>query len=422
MKRRVLALTAIGVAGVMSLTACGSSSSSSSGSSGGNVTIKLLAADYGTAGTSNSTQAYWQGLAATFHKTHPNITVQVQTIAWTNWAQVATMIQDKQYPDILEGDAPQQFAADGLLYKLTDIMSASTVSNLIPVFAKQEDGTDGVAYGAPFTTSARGLFYNKKLFAAAKIANPPQTWADIQNDAAKIKALGGGDIGYGLPLGPEEAQGESYLWMLGNGGGYVDSTGKYAINQAANVQTFQFLNTLVKSGATEPGPASTNRQQMWDAFAAGQVGMVGGSGALIPDIVKNGKLTTSDYGVVPMPGKNAPLTQTLGVHDDVVGFKQGGHADQIKQFLDFVYSDQNQIAFDQEYDLLPATTSASAALSAKDPVAAGFLKNVPNSVVYPSNTNWNTVLAKLKQTLGTAASDNASSVLNSLQTFATSNQ
>jgi multiple sugar transport system substrate-binding protein len=161
---------------------------------------------------------------------------------------------------------------------------------------------------------------------------------------------------------------------------------------------------------------------MWDAFSAGQVGMVGGSGALIPDIVKNAKLTTADYGVVPMPGKSAPLTQTLGVHDDVVAFKQGGHAAQIQQFLDFVYSDANQITFDKEYDLLPATTSASGTLSAQDPVAAGFLKNVPNSVVYPSNTNWNTVLAKLKQTLGTAASDNASQVLNGLQTFATSNQ
>ncbi|MBF9072206.1 extracellular solute-binding protein [Streptacidiphilus fuscans] len=405
----------------MALSAC-SSSSGSSGSSGGSTTINLLAADYGTAGTSNSTQTYWQTLADAFHKAHPDITVHVQTIAWTNWAQVATMIQDKQYPDILEGDAPQQFAADGLLYPLTDVMSSSTISNLIPVFAKQEDGTDGVAYGAPFTTSARGLFYNKKLFAAAKIATPPQTWTDIQNDAAKIKALGGGNIGYGLPLGPEEAQGESYLWMLGNGGGYVDSSGKYDINSAANIQTFQFMNQLVKAGDTEPGPASTNRQQMWDAFSAGQVGMVGGSGALLPDIVKTGKLTTADYGVVPMPGKTAPLTQTLGVHDDVVAFKQGGHAAQIKEFLDYVYSDANQISFDKEYDLLPATTSASATLSGQDPVAAGFLKNVPNSVVYPSNTNWNTVLAKLKQTLGTAASDNAASVLNGLQNFATSNQ
>lgn len=53
------------------------------------------------------------------------------------------------------------------------------------MFAKQ--GTyNGVQYGMPFTTSSRTLFYNKKLFAKAKITSPPTTWADISADAAKI--------------------------------------------------------------------------------------------------------------------------------------------------------------------------------------------------------------------------------------------
>ena len=47
-------------------------------------------------------------------------------------------------------------------------------------------------------------------------------------DAAKIKALG--KTGFGLPLGSEEAQAETYLWTLGNGGGYKDASGKWAIN------------------------------------------------------------------------------------------------------------------------------------------------------------------------------------------------
>ncbi|WP_370156168.1 extracellular solute-binding protein, partial [Streptacidiphilus sp. EB129] len=322
--------------------------------------------------------------------------MQVQTIAWTNWDQVGTMIQNKQYPDILLGDAPQELAANGLLYPLTDVMSAGTISNLIPVFAKQEQ-SDGVAYGAPFTTSARAMFYNKKLFAAAKIAAAPTTWADLQTDAAKIKALGGGDIGYGLPLGAEEAQAESFMWMLGNGGGYVDDAGKYALNSASNIDTFNFLTSLVKAGDTQPGPATTDRKTIWSDFAAGQVGMAGGSGALIPIITAAGKLQTSDWGVATMPGKTGPLTKALAVHDDITAFKNGGHADQIKQFLDFAYADQYQIQFDNEYNLLPATTSASTALSAKDPVAAGFLATVPNSVVYPTNANWNTLKSKIQQ-------------------------
>jgi len=410
----------------MALTACGSSSSSSSSSSskaaGGVTTIKLLAADYGTAGGPDSSQTYWQGIADAFHAANPSIVVKVQTIAWTNWDQVATQLQDKQYPDILEGDAPQELAANGLLYPLTDVMSASTISNLIPVFAKQENDSSGTAYGAPFTTSSRALFYNKKLFAAASIAAPPTTWAELQTDAAKIKALGSGTIGYGLPLGTEEAQGESYIWMLGNGGGYVDSSGKYDINSAANVDTFKFLTGLVKAGDTQPSPATTNRQTIWDDFSAGKVGMAGGSGALIGDITKTAKLQASDWGVATMPGKTGPLTQALAVHDDITAFKAGGHAAQIKKFLDFAYSDKYQMQFDNEYNLLPATTSGSTALSAANPVAKGFLDTVPNGVVYPANSNWNSLSALIKKDIGQAAQGtDPAKVLGELQKSATSN-
>jgi multiple sugar transport system substrate-binding protein len=418
----MLALSALGVAGAMALTACSSSSSggSKSTTAGGVTTINLLAADYGTAGTSNSSQTYWQGIADAFHAANPSIVVHVQTIAWTDWqAKTTAMFQAKQYPDILEGDAPQEFAADDLLYPLTDVMSSTTITNLIPVFEKQEQ-SNGVAYGAPFTTSARAMFYNKKLFAQAKIQ--PTTWAQLQTDAAAIKALPGGNIGYDMPLGPEEAQGESLMWMLGNDGNYTDGTGKYAINSANNIATFQFMANLVKSGDTEAGPATQDRKVAWQDFANGTVGMVGGSGALIPIIQAAGKLQSSDYGVVAMPGKTAPLTSTLAVHDDITAFKAGGHAAQIKAFLDFAYQDKYQEQFDNEYDLLPATTSASAALSASNPVDAGFLAAVPNAVQYPTNSNWTPVLAKIQNTIGAAVNspDAASSVLGQLQTFANS--
>ena len=408
----------------MALTACSSSSSSkgSSSTSGGVTTINLLAADYGTAGTSNSSQNYWQGIAAAFHAQNPSITVKVTTISWTDWqAKTTAMFQAKQYPDILEGDAPQQFASDNLLYPLSQVMSQTTINNLIPVFEKQEE-SNGTAYGAPFTTSARAMFYNKKLFAEAKLT-PPTTWAQLQTDAAAIKALPGGNVGYDMPLGPEEAQGESLMWMLGNGGNYTDSSGKYAINSPQNIQTFQFMQSLVAAGDTESGAATQNRTQAWDAFAAGTVGMVGGSGALIPTISAAGKLTSADYGVVAMPGKTGPLTSALAVHDDITAFNTGGHAAQIKAFLDFAYQDKYQEQFDNEYDLLPATTSASAALSASNPIDAGFLAAVPNAVQYPTNTNWDTVLGKIKPTIGAAVDSPSSpaSVLGSLQTFAQNN-
>ena len=141
------------------------------GAAGGNTTLKLVAADYGT-GPSNTSQKYWEGIASDFHAANPNITVNVQTINWNDFDnQVKTQVQNKQYPDILEGDFFPDYAQSGLLYPAKDVTSPSTFSNLLPVFAKLNT-YNGTQYGMPFTTSARTLFYNKKLFQQAGISLP----------------------------------------------------------------------------------------------------------------------------------------------------------------------------------------------------------------------------------------------------------
>jgi multiple sugar transport system substrate-binding protein len=407
--RRISGGAVLAAAATLALAACSSSGSGSS--AGGSTTLKLVVADYGT-GPSNASATYWDGIVSAFEKVHPDIKVNVTSIAWTNFdSEVQTMIQNKQYPDITEGDYFSNYASDGLLYPASDVLSDP--GNLLPVF-KASDSVNGVQYGMPFTTSSRTLFYNKKLFTQAGITAAPQTWADVETDAAKIKKLG--DVGFGLPLGSEEAQAESLLWMLGDGGGY-QTDGKYTIDSAANVQAFTFLKGLVSAGDTEPNPGTVNRTDLWQQFAHGKVGMINGSPALIPIIDSAGVLQDSDWTSVPIAGKNGPLTVTLGVCDNVSAFKTNGHQAQIREFLDFAYQDKYQIAFDKEYDLLPATTSATKALSS-DSVFGPFLTALPNSVQYPSDTAWANVKAKVQQTIGLAVTGSPSTELSQLQQVA----
>jgi multiple sugar transport system substrate-binding protein len=408
---RRLSGAALAATAALALAACSSGGGSSSGGGGSTTTLKLVVADYGT-GPGNASANYWNGIVTAFEKAHPGIKVNVTSISWNNFdQQVQTMIQNKQYPDITEGDYFSNYAKDGLLYPASDVLSDP--GNLLPGFKNQ--GTyNGTQYGMPFTTSSRTLFYNKKLFTQAGITSAPQTWADIQADAAKVKALG--DVGFGLPLGSEEAQAESLLWMLGAGGGYT-TDGKYTINSAANVEAFTFLKGLVAAGDTEPNPGTVNRTDLWQQFAQGKVGMINGSPALIPLIQKAGVLQASDWTSVPIAGKNGPLTDTLGVCDNVAAFKPNGHQAQIKEFLDFAYQDKYQIQFDKEYDLLPATTTAAKALSS-DPVFAPFLTALPNSVQYPSDTSWANIKTKIQQTIGTAVTGSPATELGQLQQIA----
>src|SRR6202167_1834429 len=355
---RIAGGLALASAAALALAACGSSGGSSAGGgSGGTTPLKLVVADYGT-GPSNTSSKYWDTIVSAFEAAHSNIKVTVTTIPWTNFdSQVQTMVQNKNYPDITEGDYFSNYAQDGLLYPASDVLSDP--GNLLPAFKAQ--GTYGGAqYGMPFTTSSRTLFYNKKLFAQAGITSAPQTWAEVETDAAKITKLG--DVGFGLPLGSAEAQAESLLWMLGDGGGY-QTAGKYTTHSPPNVPAFTFLKGMVAAGDTEPNPGTVDRTPLWEQFADGKIGMINGSPALIPIIQTAGDLTSSDWTSVPIAGKNGPLTTTLGVCDNVSAFKPNGHEAQIKEFLDFAYQDKYQVAFDKEYDLLPATVSATKALS-----------------------------------------------------------
>jgi len=415
MRSRLIAMAAIGTAALAALAGCGGSSgsSSSSSSSSGKVTLTFFGADYGT-GPSNSTTKYWSAIATAFHQAHPNITVNVQTVDWTDFpTKSATLIQNKQYPDIMEGNPAPPYAQSGLIYPVSDVLSQSTINNLIPKFLKdgQYQGTD---YGIPFTTSTRAMYYNKKIFAAAGISSPPQTWAELQTDAAKIKAKG--DVGYGMPLGSEEAQAELLLWFLGDGGGYLSSSGKYDINSPQNVAALTFMKQLAASGDTQPNPGGTDRKTVWADFAQGKIGMVLGSPAVIPIIQQAGVLQASDYGTADVPGKNGPLTNTLGVHDDIVAFKEGGasHQAAIKEFLDFVYQDKWQLQFDNEYDLLPATQSAAATMS-KNKTFAAFLGNITNSINYPALANWTSVENMIKTQVGQAITGSPSQVLGAIQ-------
>lgn len=426
--KRLATLAATGLAASVALSACSSSKSSSSGSSSNTgssskpVTITLLAPNYGSS-DKDDTKLYWTQIINDFQAKYPNVKVNLEMATWDNLAtKLTTALQNNDAPDLFEGGGYADVAAQGLLYKASDIVSPQTVNNLIPHVAQlgQTKGQDGsqAQYGIPFTTSTRAFFYNTQLFQQAGITSAPQTWADVAADAAKIKALG--KTGYGLPLGSEEAQAETYLWTLGNGGGYKDASGKWTVNSPQNVETFQWLtDNLVKPGLTEADPGTKSRTDLWKDFAAGNIGMLNGSPALVP-ILKNGTIG-SNWKSAAIPGKNGPVTSPLGVADFIEAFNSHpDHKTAIGQFLDFALQKQYQEQFDNEYDLLPATQDAATDLSTSNPTLKPFIDALPTAAWYPSSDpNWDPASQKVKDIVGKAVTSDPKGVLDQIQAVAT---
>ncbi|GAQ54624.1 sn-glycerol-3-phosphate-binding periplasmic protein [Streptomyces acidiscabies] len=371
------------------------------GSDSDRVSLRLVAADYGDSAANSSTK-YWDKLTKAYEEKHPDVDVQVSVYSWNDVdSKVKAMVDDGNAPDMAQIGSYADYADRGLLYKAGDLLSIPTQADFVSQLANAGK-VRGQQYGMPFASSTRLLFYNKGLFAKAGISAPPTTWDELAADAAKLKDAGV-SYPYALPLGPEEAQAEAMQWMLSGGGGYTSAAGTYSLDSVENVQTFEWLQKkLVDKGLTGPvAPAKLNRATVFSSFAAGDVGMLIGH----PSLMKMARDKGVQYGMVPMPGKAGVRPLTMGVADWMTAFKQHGNQSEIGKFLDFVYDEDNVLAFSREYDLLPVTSSASAVMSTapEDRDLEPFLEQLPLSESYPvGRTSWATVAASIKKGIGSA--------------------
>ncbi|MEV0256141.1 extracellular solute-binding protein [Streptomyces sp. NPDC050732] len=384
----------------------------------GDVTLKLVAADYGDS-AANSSKKYWAKVVEGFEKENPGIKVDVTVHSWNDVdREVKEMVKKGEAPDLAQIGAYADYAAQGKLYEADELLSIATQADFLAPLS-QAGEVNRIQYGMPFASSTRLLFYNTKLFKDAHLT-PPQSWSELQADAKALKARGV-KIPYALPLGPEEAPAETLMWMLSGGGGYTDNVGSYALDSDQNAKTFAWLrDELVGKGLTGPKPpAELNRAEAFAAFSRGEVGMLNGHPTLMKMAAKKGV----KFGMVPAPGINGKAQATMGVADWMMAFKQNGHRKEAGKFLDYVYSKKNVLEFSNEYDILPVTTSASQAM-AKDRghTALGkFLKELPTSELYPvGKTSWAQVSADIKKDIGRTVGEGGDpkSVLSRIQTRA----
>lgn len=415
-----MALAATGMVSGAGLTATGCGGGDTGDGKG--KTLRVVAAEYGTRG--NSSKTWWHDRVSAFREQHPEIDVQVTIQSWQDVDRtVAEMVESGQAPDIAQIGSYASYAAGGDLYPAHDLLSIPVQADFLPGLA-QAGELRRTQYGMPFAASTRLFFYNKTLFREAGLdpERPPKTWKDLREAAEALKAAGV-KIPYGLPLGPEEAPAETMLWMLSGGGGFTNNVGTYTIDSEENVRTFTWLRDELVRGelVQSKSPGNTNRQEMFTAFAAGEVGMLNGHPLLI-DFARDNDL---EYGTAPLPGREGPAESTMGVADWVLAFKQNGNRREIGLFLDFLYSVEQYATLVQSFDLLPVTTSASDRMSedAEQKHLSSFLEQLPAAVFYPmGKVSWAQTSLDVKERIGKAVEPGGrpENVLGTLQRSALS--
>jgi multiple sugar transport system substrate-binding protein len=367
---------------------------SACGDAGKVTSIKVVIAEY----SKDHTRPFWQGLAEQYTK-QAGVKVDLQVVDWNSIdQQVSTMIQNGQPPDILNLNSFSSYARDGLLYSADEALSPKTRDDFLPPFARGGTYRDKL-YGFPILASARAFFYNRDLFARAGVAAPPRTWDEFVQAARKVQALGGGVIGYALPLGPEEAQAEWSIWMWNNGGDWKSGEA-WTINSEKNVQTLRFLAGLANTHkVTQVNPGKTNRTDgAFQLFKDGKVGMVMGYSPLAAQLDAERKVS---YGVAQMP-TNVGTPVTLGVEDYLMAFKKKGNQDAVRGFLDLYYQPDQITRWITAEGFLPVTKSGLAQMSGNEKLKP-YLDALPTARLAPTTDPvWDKVKLDVQQTIGAA--------------------
>ena len=331
-----------------------------------------------------------------FEAENPGIKLNLDVVSWNDvYTEVDTRIANGNAPDILNIDVFANYANEGLLLPVKDYCPDELFEDFFPSFIDQSV-IDDTVWAVPDLASARALFYNVDMFDEVGI-EVPTTWAELKDASQAIIDFYDGEVyPWGIDMTTDEGQAAFAYYTWGNGGGFVDANGDWAVNSAENVEAIQFAISLVNDGFTNPNPATQTRYDLQDMFAAGKLAMVIAPNQLPTYVAdKGGEINMATAG---LPANEGKASSSVGVMDRVMAFKDDSAPDQaarneaIGKFLKFFYDPENYVGWVSMEGFLPAVNSAVEALVAADPSFEAWLDVLGGCQFYPTaKAEWDQV-------------------------------
>ena len=409
-RRRALALVGASIL-VATTAACSSSPSSSGGSGstgGGKVTITEF--DYYTGGANAAINAY----NAQFMKAHPNVTVKRTSVPYANL--ITKILQDASagdMPNLMLIDNPNvpEVAATGQLVSLDTMPGFTTRGYTAGAIA--ECTYQGKHYCYPIGTNAVGLFYNKAMLAAAHLT-PPTTWAQLQADAKALTTSSHFGIAFDATNDEQSTwQLEPFFWS--NGASLTD------VNTPPFQQALQLWVDMIKDGSASKSVLTWGQDpDLTQQFLHQKAAMIVDGPWIFPELNAAGWKYNQQYGIVPIPVRQAGQTVVAPLGGETMDIGAGGSAAQTQAAWEWIEGMQN-----------PATmihvTSMMYYLPSKPAAVQQYLQGGPEYTVFaqetenarPRTTEYGTNYPKVSQAIWTAiqaAITGTASVNSALQT------
>ncbi|MGN6445080.1 ABC transporter substrate-binding protein [Amnibacterium sp.] len=369
---RLLAATAVLLAGAAALTGCSGQSGSSSG--GSTLTVWQNA-------TTGPGLQFWKDAAAAFEKSHKGVTVKIVTVQNEDFdGKLQTAMNSGAAPDVFlqRGGGKMQAMVDaGQVKDITSGISSS-VKSLIPKASFGAESIGGKVYAMPLSVLPSGIWYSKDLFAKAGISGVPGTMDELNADIAKLKAKGITPVA----LGAKDAWPAAH-WYYNFA---LRECSPSAIEAAAKSKTFDdpcwlkagqdlaafnatkpfndgFLTTAAQQGAGSSAGLVANHKAAMEDMGAWDPGVIA---SLTPN-----QKPLPDLGWFPFPEISGGQGKPGSILGGVDGYSCSQNAPAIcVDFLNSLASTSEQTAYYKAFDAPPVN------LEAQKSVTEPYLKDV----------------------------------------------
>lgn len=165
---------------------------------------------------------------------------------------------------------PDEFIKSGYLLDVTSRVTSDMKNNMFP--ASWNGVTrNGKIYGMPWLMDVKYFMYNKDILQKAGIAAPPKTWEELVDQAKTIKTKGLAQYPVVWSWNQKEGVVCDFTALLfGNGGAFLDASGKPVFNNDKGVQVLSWMKQTIDEGLSNPASVSSDENAVETDFLAGK--------------------------------------------------------------------------------------------------------------------------------------------------------
>ncbi|MGW6266326.1 extracellular solute-binding protein [Cellulosimicrobium funkei] len=390
---------AIGVVGLLALTACGRADDDSTGgetSAGSTTTVDDAPAEgditiWAMGEEGEKLPDFVQG----FTEENPDANVEVTTIPWADvMTKFQTAVAAGTVPDaIMIGSSfmPTMVATGGLapvpegLVDNDDFVEGAAASTV----------ADGVAYGVPWYVETRVLYYRSDLAKAAGV-EAPTSWEELTAFAEAMKA-NGSTYGLQLPMGDAEDSTQVILPFYSQAGGSVlnEAGDGFDLDNQAMVDALDYYASFFTEGLS---PLSGYGDSQNSAFVDGSdPAFISGPWMVnvLADL-QGEDWVEQNVATVPVPAGSSNNDSYIGgAHLGV--FAEAKNADGAWKLIRWLSEPETQQAWFDATSDLPALNSAwdYEALTS-NPRTQVLQEQLENTIAPPTVPSWDELSATIE--------------------------